>query len=200
LWKNAQRVLINQAKGENNMGMDFLECVNGRRSVRKFKAEQIQDNIITKIITAASSAPSWKNSQTVRYIIVKDEALKNELAETCVMGFKHNHDIIMNAPLLILVTTVMNRSGYERDGSFSTTKGTHWESFDAGIAAQTLCLAAYAEGLGTVIMGIFDEDKTIQTAKIPEDQKLSAMVAIGYPDETPPTPKLKSPDELIDYR
>ena len=182
------------------MSMSFMECLSGRRSVRKYKADKIPDDIIKKIITTASYAPSWKNSQTTRYIIVEDEALKNELAQNCVMGFALNRDNIMSAPALILVTTIKNRSGYERDGSFSTGKGTHWESFDAGIATQTLCLAAYAEGLGTVVMGIFDEDKTIQTAKIPEDQKLSAMVAIGYPDETPPMSKRKSADELMDCR
>ena len=182
------------------MDMSFTECISGRRSVRKFKTEKISEEIFRKIITAASFSPSWKNSQTVRYIIVENEALKNELAETCVSDFKLNYDNIINAPALILVTTIKNRCGYERDGSFSTAKGTHWESFDAGIAAQTLCLAAHAEGLGTVIMGIFDEEKTIKAAKIPDDQKLSTMVAIGYPDETPLMPKRRGLDELMDWR
>ena len=182
------------------MSMGFIECVNGRRSVRKYKAEKIQDDVLKRIVTAASYSPSWKNSQTVRYIIVENKAIKNELAQTCVMDFKPNCDIILNAPVLILVTTVANRSGYERDGSFSTGLGTHWESFDAGIATQTLCLAAFAEGLGTVVLGIFDADKTIQTANVPEGRKLSAIVAIGYPDETPPMPKRKEADELMDYR
>ena len=182
------------------MSMDFMECVSGRRSVRKYKAEKIPENVLQKIITAASFSPSWKNSQTVRYIIIEDEALKNELAQTCVLDFKLNHDNIISAPALILVTTVSNRCGYEKDGSFSTSKGTHWESFDAGIAVQTLCLAAHAEGLGTVIMGIFNEDKIIKTAKIPDTQKLSAIVAIGYPDETPPMPKRKGVEELLEFR
>lgn len=180
--------------------MSFIECAGGRRSVRKYKAEKIHDEVLKRIITAASYSPSWKNSQTVRYIIVEDEMLKNELAQTCVMDFNPNRDIIMNAPVLILVTTVANRCGYERDGSFSTGKGTHWESFDAGIATQTLCLAAYAEGLGTVVMGIYDEEKAVRTAKIPEGRKLSAMVAMGYPDETPVMPKRKTADELTEYR
>ena len=182
------------------MSLSFMECVSGRRSVRKFKADKIPEEIFRKIISAASFAPSWKNSQTVRYIIIENEALKNELAETCVSDFKLNHDNIISTPALVLITTVSKRCGYEKDGSFSTTKGTHWESFDAGIAAQTLCLAAHAEGLGTVIMGIFDEDKIIKTAKIPDTQKLSALVAIGYPDETPPMPKRKGVEELMEFR
>ena len=182
------------------MDKSFMECVSGRRSVRKYKAEKIREDVLERIITAASFAPSWKNSQTIRYIIIQDEALKNELAQTCMKDFALNRDNIMSAPVLILATTVKNRCGYERDGSFSTGLGTHWESFDAGIAVQTLCLAAYAEGLGTVIMGIFDEEKIPRAAKIPEDQKLSAVIAIGYPDESPSMPKRRGLDELLDYR
>ena len=177
--------------------MDFLECVKGRRSIRKYKPDAISDETLKNIITAASFAPSWKNTQTTRYIIIKDQSIKNELAEHCLMNFEPNKVTVMNAPAIILVTTITSRSGFERDGSFSTSKGTHWESFDAGIAAQTLCLAAFNEGLGTVIMGIYDEDEVAKVVSIPDGQKLSAMVAIGYPQEISAMPKRKDIGELI---
>lgn len=113
------------------------------------------------------------------------------------MDFEYNKKTILGAPVLILVTTLTPRSGFERDGTPSTSKGTHWESFDAGIATQTLCLAAHEEGLGTMVMGVYDEDKVIETAKIPAGQKVSAMVAIGYADELPAMPKRKSADEIL---
>lgn len=180
--------------------MDFMECVKNRRSIRKFKNEPLNDALFTQLVETASYAPSWKNSQTTRYIVISDTALKQQLAETCVMDFEYNKKTILNAPALVLVTTVANRSGYERDGSFSTSKETHWESFDAGIAAQTFCLAAHAMGLGSVVLGIFDQAKVIETAGVPEGQKVSAMVAVGYPDEIPPMPKRKSAAELLSYR
>lgn len=180
--------------------MDFMECVKSRRSVRKFKNVPLSDEILTQLVETASYAPSWKNSQTTRYIVISDAALKLKLAETCVLDFEYNKKTILNAPALVLVTTVADRSGYERDGSFSTGKGTHWESFDAGIAAQTFCLAAHSMGLGTVVLGIFDHGKVIETTGVPEGQKVSAMVAIGYPDETPAMPKRKSAEELLSYR
>ena len=180
--------------------MDYLECLSGRRSVRKYKGDNIPRDVLERIITTASYAPSWKNSQTTRYIVVENEELKTQLAQDCMMDFTHNQNIVTNAPAVILVTTITNRSGYERDGSFSTDLGTHWESFDAGIATQTLCLAAYAEGLGSVILGIFDPVKVGGTVTIPESQKLSAIVAIGYPDEFPDMPKRKSSDEIADYK
>ena len=179
--------------------MDFMECVRNRRSIRKYKRKPIPNDVIERVISAAMYSPSWKNSQTARYIAVCGAELKNELAENCVMGFEYNRRTIQNAPAVILLTTVANRSGYERDGSFTTSKGTHWESFDAGIAAQTLCLAAHAEGLGTVILGIFDEEKALKAANIPQGQKISAMIAMGYPDEAPSMPKRRDLIELLRY-
>lgn len=179
--------------------MELLEAVKERRSVRKYKADKIADGLLEKVVAAAAYAPSWKNSQTTRYLVIENEALKRKIAENCVMGFEYNKKTILNAPALILVTTIDKRSGFERDGSFSTSKETHWQSFDAGIATATLCLAAHEQGLGTVIMGIYDEEKTIETAGVPEGQKVSAMVAVGYPDEQPAMPKRKGVDELLTY-
>ena len=71
--------------------------------------------------------------------------------------------------------------------------------FDVGVASQTLCLAAHEAGLGTVIMGIWDEDGITDLLHIPEDQELAALIAIGYPDIVPDAPKRKSVDDLLTY-
>ena len=177
--------------------MDFMECVQGRRSVRKYKPNAINEPVLQKIIQAASYAPSWKHTQTTRYIIIQDPQKKSDFAEQCVMGHEGNKATILNAPAIILITTIGSRSGYERDGTFSTSKGLHWQSFDAGIATQTLCLAAWNEGLGTVVMGIFDEERVAEIVDIPEGQTLSAMVAIGEPLEISPMPKRKEVSDLL---
>lgn len=72
--------------------------------------------------------------------------------------------------------------------------------FDAGIACQTFCLAAKERGLGTVIMGIFDEDGISGLLDIPSDQELAALIALGYPEEEPNPPKRKATDILLQYR
>ena len=177
--------------------MEFLECVKGRRSVRKYKADPVTGALLEKVVAAATLAPSWKNSQTTRYIVVRDGPLMEDITENGMSGFEWNQNILRGAPAVILVTTIANRAGFEKDGSFSTSKGAHWESFDAGIATQTLCLAAYNEGLATVILGIFDEKKITERISIPEGQKLSALVAIGFPDETPDMPKRKEVKDLL---
>ena len=101
---------------------------------------------------------------------------------------------------MMVITTVNSRSGYERDGSFTTSKGTHWQSFDAGIAAQTFCLAAHEAGIATVIMGIFDEEKVKEVIDVPDGQSVSALVAIGYADDEPEAPRRKSAEELLTVR
>ena len=177
--------------------MNTIECIKTRRSIRKFADRAVEADIIADVVNTAAYAPSWKNSQTTRYIAVLNKALKIRLANDCMMGFEYNIGTAHGAPAMMIITTVNNRSGYERDGSATTSKGTHWQSFDAGIATQTFVLAAHEAGLATVIMGIFDEDKVKEVVGIPEGQSVSALVAIGYAAEEPLAPKRKSAEELL---
>ena len=71
--------------------------------------------------------------------------------------------------------------------------------FDAGIASYGFCLAAHEYGLGTVIMGIFD-DTLSDVLQIPEDQELVNVICIGHPDESPEMPKRKSVSDILTYK
>ena len=97
---------------------------------------------VRQVVEAAAFAPSWKNTQIARYIVVTDKEKKDKLADNCMLGFTYNQKTTHGAPALVVLTMIKERSGYERDGSFSTPLATHWQSFDAGIAAQTFCLSA----------------------------------------------------------
>lgn len=180
--------------------MEVLECLKTRRSIRSFTNEPVSKEEIEKVIEGASYAPSWKNSQSVRYIAVIDEDVIEKVANECMMHFEWNKNIVKNAPALIVVTTINGWSGYERDGSESTSKGSHWQSFDAGIAAQTLCLAAHGHGLGTVIMGVYDEAKVIDVLEVPEGQSVSALIAIGHPAVSPEMPARRDVETLLSFR
>lgn len=179
--------------------MEALECIKTRRSVRKFTEQPVTREELAQVVAAAAYAPSWKNTQIARYLVVTDEAKKQRLADECMMDFAFNQKTASHAPAVVVLTMVTGRSGYERDGSFSTSQGTHWQSFDAGIAAQTFCLAAHAHGLGTVIMGIFDEEKIAQVVEIPEGQKVAALIAVGHPAEEPVCPKRKDAETLLHF-
>ena len=178
--------------------MNATECIKGRRSIRKYKNVQIDRSILHSIISNASYSPSWKNTQITRYIAIEDTSIIQKIADDFTPEF--NSNIIRQVPMLIAVTFIKERSGYERDGSFSTKKGDRWQMFDVGVACQTFCLAAHEQGLGTVIMGIWDEDGITELLQIPENQELAALIAIGYPDIEPDAPKRKSVEDLLTYR
>ena len=178
--------------------MTAKECIKGRRSIRTFTQEPISHELIADIVETASYAPSWKHTQIVRYIAVEGE-LKDTIAQ-CTSAYARNGEIIAAAPMVIAVTIIKGRSGFERDGSFSTHRGEGWQMFDAGIASEAFCLAAYEKGLGTVIMGIFDDDKVAELLDIPEGRDVVALIPVGYPAETPVAPRRKSVEEMVIFK
>ena len=177
--------------------MDARNCLTGRRSIRKYSPEPIDHSVLESIISISSYSPSWKNSQITRYIAIEDTSILKRIADEFTPEF--NSNIVKQVSTLIAVTFIKGRSGFERDGSFSTQKGDRWQMFDAGIACQTFCLAAHEAGLGTVIMGIFDEDGITKLLDIPENQELAALIAVGHPADMPPAPKRKSVDDLLTF-
>jgi len=178
--------------------MDTIECIKTRRSVRSYINEKPGRELIEQVVSAAAWAPSWKNTQIARYIAIEDRKLLDEIAERFVPSY--NARIIQSAPLLFAVTMMTGRSGFERDGTPTTDRGDGWQMFDCGVACQTLCLAAHAMGLGTVIMGIFERKGLEQFLEVPEGQELVALVAAGYPDTTPAAPPRKDVSVLLTYR
>lgn len=179
--------------------MDAIECIKNRRSIRQFKQQTVDHTLLEECVETASYAPSWKHTQIVRYIAIEGE-LKNDIAINCTSSYPKNGTIIQNAPLLIAVTVIKGRSGFERDGSFTTSRGDSWQMFDAGVASEAFCLSAHAKGLGTVIMGIFDREKIEQKLNLPEDRELVTLIPTGYPDEEPVAPKRKSVLDLLSYQ
>ena len=179
--------------------MNTVDCIKTRRSIRKFEDRPVETALIEQLVETASYAPTWKNTQTARYYAVTDPALKEKIAQ-CTLGYEGNTRIINRAPVLIAMTTIHGRSGFEKDGSFSTSKEDRWEVFDAGICAQTFCLAAHDAGLGTVILGVFDDAAVAKALDLPEDQIVSCLIPLGHPAESPNGPKRKTVEELLTVR
>ncbi len=177
--------------------METLKCIETRRSIRKYADTPVTKEEIEAVISAALNAPSWKNTQTAGYVVVTNQEKKQYIADNCVLNFANNQNIINSAPALVILTTKDNISGYERDGSATTSKGSHWQSFDAGIAAQTLCLAAHDLGLGTVILGIYDEAKVAEAINLPEGYSVSTLIPIGRPAADVPTVKRKALEDKL---
>ncbi len=179
--------------------MNTIERIKSRRSIRKFTDTPVSKDTMNEIVSAASYAPSWKNSQTVRYIVIESQDILDKIADTATLGFEHNKGIIAGCKTLVAAVTVGGKCGYNSDGSFTTSKKDKWEAFDAGIAVQTFCLAASELGVGTVILGIFDEDIMSEILSLPEGQYTAALIAAGYPAVEPNAPARKTVDELLTY-
>ncbi len=178
--------------------MTAKECIKGRRSIRTFKPDAVSPELIRELVETASFSPSWKNTQITRYVAVTGDT-KAKIAAECTDSWPKNADIINNAPLLIVECFVKDRSGYERDGSYSTEREDRWQMYDAGISAANFCNAAYEAGLGSVILGIFDFKKAGEILALPENIEAMALIPVGYPVEIPPAPKRKSVDELLTF-
>lgn len=178
--------------------MTAKECIICRRSIRQFTDQPVSHELLSQIVETASYAPSWKHTQIVRYIAVEGEK-KDKLA-ACTSTFPNNGAIMANAPMVVAVTVIKGRSGFERDGSFTTKRGDAWQMYDAGVASEAFCLAAYEQGLGTVIMGIFDQEEASALLQIPDDRDLIALIPIGYPAESPAAPRRKSVEDLLSFQ
>jgi|WetSurMetagenome_2_1015567.scaffolds.fasta_scaffold994465_1 nitroreductase len=176
------------------------KCIKTRRSIREFTAEPISHAEVGQLVGLAAWAPSWENCQPVRYIAVEDSGVKDQIAAECFPGWPPNGTIVKDCPLLMAVTLIHGHSGFNRDGSYVTSMEDRWEVFDAGIATQTFCLAAYDLGLGSVIIGNFDSLRTAEIIGLPPGQILAALVALGHPNEEVSAPQRRTVAELLSYR
>ncbi len=175
------------------------EIFTKRKSIRKFKNDKISRDITDDILNAALLSPSWKNSQIMRYVVISNREVIDDIAQNGVNGFEFNTKTLLNAPCLIVACAVGMRCGYERDGSFSTNKKDAWEMFDAGIACQSIALEAAHVGVGSVILGIFDDEYIKEKLKLEDNLKVQALIACGYPDEAPNRPKRKELTDVVNY-
>ena len=103
--------------------MNALECIKGRRAIRKFTDKPVTKEVLESVIDTARFAPSWKNTQIARYVALTGKA-KAALADTCFEAWKGNTTIVNNAPMVIVETYVKGRCGFEPDGSFSPPRKT----------------------------------------------------------------------------
>jgi nitroreductase len=155
--------------------MEFMDVVSKRRSIRKYKSNPVLDTDIEYILEAARLAPSWANSQCWKFIVVKDEKVKEELAAA-------GNSWIVNAPVIIAACADPSKPG---------TKGDQpYYMLDIGIAMEHIILAAADKGLGTCWIGAFDEATAKKALDVPDNMRVVALTPLGHPDEAPgPRPR-----------
>lgn len=166
--------------------MEFYEVIKSRKSIRKYKSDPIRDEVLTRILDAGRFAPSAKNIQPWKFIIIKDISIKQQLVSAC-----RNQEFIAQAPIVVCAVA-LEKIAWGRMGGY-------WSSYpvDIAIALEHIILAATAEGLGTCWVGAYDEKEVKRILNIPDHVKVIALTPIGYPDQTPETRPRKPLSDII---
>lgn len=174
--------------------------IKERRSVRSYKKEKVDRAIMKEIIELSRWAPSWANFQVARYTIVDSQELIMQIYERGVNGFAYNMNTLKNAQGVVVLSYVKGKSGTLGDDKYATNKTNTWEMFDAGIACQTLCLAAHTKGVGTCIFGIIDDSAISEIVSLPEGETVAAIITYGYEegDHAAATPR-KAVEEIMRF-
>lgn len=177
--------------------MDFLELVSTRQSDRAFDPERgVEKEKIERILEAARLAPSACNAQPWRIIVVDDPELKNSVADatsTRVLGLNH---FTKQAPVhIVLVEEKVNLSS----GFGGMVMHRDYAQTDIGIIAAHIVLAARAEGLGSCILGWFNEQKIRDILSIPGKRRVWLDIVIGYSAQPLRPKKRKAAEDMLSY-
>ena len=97
-------------------GMEAIECIKTRRSVRKYTDEMVPVETVREIVELASYSPSWKNTQVIRYTLVEDSDIIARIAAEGVMDFPLNQKTVSRAKQLMVITKKDGICGYEKNG------------------------------------------------------------------------------------
>jgi nitroreductase len=159
--------------------MSLIDVILTRRSIRRYEDKEIPKDVLDQIVEAGRQSPSAVNKQPYRFVVVTRSEIKKEMKAI----FSR---FLEKAPVVIV--------GCANTKSRLTGK---WAVVDTTIALQNMVVAAWSLGIGSCWIGSFNEQKTKQTLKIPENWKVVALIALGYPAETPKPRKKKPTDELF---
>jgi len=161
--------------------MKFLELIYKRQSDRKYIDKEVEKDKLERCLEAARLAPSASNSQPWTFIVINDPELKDKLARKTVGPAKTFNKFVPQAPVIVAIVMEKPKIITELGGR---VKKKEWPLIDIGIAAEHFCLQAAEEGLGTCMLGWFDEQSIKQLLNIPEGNTIPLLITLGYtPDE-----------------
>jgi len=162
------------------MEFQFLQLVKQRQSVRRYSSRPVEREKIVRCLEASRLAPSASNSQPWKFIVVDDAELCNKVARETVGPLSSFNTFADQAPVIIVITiekmkTVTQVGAYLKDREFSL--------IDIGIAAEHFCLQAAEEGLGSCMIGWFNEKPVKKLLNIPGQKRIGLLITLGYPAE-----------------
>ncbi len=164
--------------------MELFEAMQTRRSIRKYQDKPVEDQKLRAVLDAVRMAPSWANYQCWRLVVVRDKTMKETISSLSYVesyfapkGYKSNPSMkaLAAAPVVIVLCADPERSG--------DIRGQNYYLVDSGLAAQNMMLAARGQGLGTVFVGVYDEEKIKNALNIPAAIRVVGLFPLGYPAE-----------------
>lgn len=178
--------------------MDFSELIKIRQSVRRYSDKPVEKEKIEKCLEAARLAPSASNSQPWKYIVVDEEELKNKVAEATFDKVVKFNKFAVQAPVIIVVVLekpkLVTQMGIE-------IKKREWPLIDIGISTEHFCLQAAELGLGTCMIGWFNQKRIQKLLNIPKNKTIGLLITLGYaPDDYALRKKIrKEKSEIIGH-
>ena len=178
--------------------MDFTKLLKHRQSVRKYANKPIERDKIDKLIEAVRLAPSACNSQPWKLIIVNEPNLKNEVANATFNTMIPMNKFVPEVPVIAVITMEKPKVITQIGGRI---KNREFPMFDIGIAAEHLCLQATELGLGTCMLGWFDEKRIKKLLNIPAKKSIGLLITVGYAADNYPLreKKRKSVGEMSEF-
>ena len=164
--------------------MDVYEAIRTRKSVRAYLDKDVPREVLLRLLEAARLAPSAKNLQEWRFVVVRDPRTREKLARAA-----RNQAFVAQAPVVLACCA-------ETDGHVMTC-GQACYPIDVAIAIDHITLCAVAEGLGTCWIGAFFEDQVKEILGIPPHIRVVELLPLGYPKDPSPVPKRRLPLEKI---
>ena len=184
------------------------ELTEKRQSIRKYdSAQHVTREQLEQLIGCAQMAPSWKNRQATRYHVASTpEAV--EATRKCMQG--SNYAKTEGVGALIAMTFVHDFAGFSHprlaDGTVDKSRvepdnelGNGWGCFDAGAQSMLLQLKAAELGLDTLVIGIRDANALRQTLAIPDNETVTAVVAVGHRAEQPTRPPRRPLEDIAKF-
>ncbi len=174
---------------------EFLRLVQRRQSVRGYTPRAVSPELIERCLEAARLAPSACNAQPWTFIVVDDTDLKNRLADATADRWLPLNHWTKQAPIHVVI--VVERANLTaRIGAKVKKRDFSW--MDVGIAAEHFCLQAAALGLGTCMLGWFNEGTVRSLLHIPGTKRVGLIITLGYPSEEMTRPKIrKAMDRMV---
>ncbi len=177
-------------------GKAMLDLLKSRQSERKYLDRPVEREKIVRITEAGRLSPSASNGQPWHFIVVDEPAVREEVAAATESELLRMNLFARQAPVLIVIvgekSNLTSRAG-------DLIKQMDYSHIDIGIAAASMIYQATAEGLGTCILGWFDQKRIRKVLGIPSSKKVEMVITAGYTDNRLREKIRKPPGEVITY-